>query len=422
MESDPRYSHYYRKPRNGTKIALFTTGALAASMALAYYLWWPQHTFPSPVAALLRKGLWAESNKMDYDFQSALKHYIEALAKADEMDMDKISDEYTGIQLKIAEMFERLNMIDDAVKVYQEISMAYILALTNNEVALNTRPHVIQKDLRVLIKLAQFMMNSPQLLKNQLMLHCQIAQAEVARKVGDLDQFAAQEAHLTRNEEGKLVIESEVKENPVEAYQVMAWQPFRDELFTARDLYTTVLLMLGDVRSALETKRATAQWMVVAGMPVGDLCMSNYDVGSMMYLSAEQFEAAEMKAKKLLEDNPDDKKLEENLKGYTLLRKTAMEGAEVVFSLSLQAPKRLTPEILRDEKVGEAIALSTYGMGVVKLHTGKLDEAEQLLKEAIIRGKGMKYNELVENAENELKKLHDERGRDVTSGQLSWEK
>ena len=56
----------------------------------------------------------------------ALKYYLEALAKCDELGMDKLLDEYTGIQLKIGEMFERLNMMEDAAFIYNEIATLYL--------------------------------------------------------------------------------------------------------------------------------------------------------------------------------------------------------------------------------------------------------------------------------------------------------
>ena len=95
------------------------------SGGVAYYLWWPKHTFPSSVAKILRKGLHAESDKGDCDFQLALKYYIQALQECDSLEMDKLSDEYTGIQLKIAEMFERMHMFIVPAFIYNEFSLLY---------------------------------------------------------------------------------------------------------------------------------------------------------------------------------------------------------------------------------------------------------------------------------------------------------
>lgn len=67
----------------------------------AYYMWWPKHTFPSSVAKILRKGLWAESDRGEHDYQLALKYYLEALEHCKEIGMDPLCDEYTGVQLKI---------------------------------------------------------------------------------------------------------------------------------------------------------------------------------------------------------------------------------------------------------------------------------------------------------------------------------
>ena len=93
-------------------------------------MWWPKHTFPSSIAKFLRKGLWAESDRGEFDYQLALKYYLQALEHANEIGLDPLSDEYTGIQLKIGEMFERLNMLTDAAYIYNEIATLYLTVLT----------------------------------------------------------------------------------------------------------------------------------------------------------------------------------------------------------------------------------------------------------------------------------------------------
>ena len=75
----------------------------------------PYNPFPSPVAKELRKALWAERKQ---DYLKSIGHYINALSIYDqgEIKADKLSDEYTGIELKIMEMYLNLNMYKEKTR------------------------------------------------------------------------------------------------------------------------------------------------------------------------------------------------------------------------------------------------------------------------------------------------------------------
>ena len=93
---------------------LYTLSGITAVSVGLWWLYWPHHTFPTSVAKILRQALWQESDKMEHDYQAALKFYLEAINECDRLSLDPISDEYTGIQLKIAEMYEKLGMFEEA--------------------------------------------------------------------------------------------------------------------------------------------------------------------------------------------------------------------------------------------------------------------------------------------------------------------
>ena len=119
----------------------YTVGAVGALSFGVYYYYWPRHTFPNSVARILRKALWEESDKKDHDFQAALKFYLEALDECNRLSMDRISDEYTGIELKVAEMYERLNMSSEAHDLYLEMLYRYFDALhTPGRISDDKRP------------------------------------------------------------------------------------------------------------------------------------------------------------------------------------------------------------------------------------------------------------------------------------------
>ena len=180
------YSHFpsYEAPPSKFKRFINFNLYLASLTAFAYYMWWPKHTFPPSVAKILRKGLWAESDKGEKDYQLALKHYLEALEECRELRMDRLSDEYTGIQLKVGEMYERLGMLDDAAFVYNEIATLYLSVLKAapdsvqgaRVTGIDHRGHLIQKDLRIALKLVELNRENPLLSKAILITHLLIAQ------------------------------------------------------------------------------------------------------------------------------------------------------------------------------------------------------------------------------------------------------
>ena len=58
-----------------------------------------------------------------------------------------------------------------------------------------------------------------------------------------------------------------------------------------------------------------------------------------------------------------------------------------------------------DTSIPQAIALSTYGKGVLVLHDGSLAQAEGLLKDAITLAKEENFKELINEANKELERV-----------------
>lgn len=329
------------------------TGAfwLVSVSAFAYYMWWPKHTFPKLVAAILRKGIIAESDKGEKDYQLALKFYLQALEECKAQKMDPISDEYTGVQLKVAEMYERLSMKNEAAFVYNEIATLYLSALKAEkhtpEAALirglDHRAHVIQKDLRVALKLVELNQNNPLLSKAILVTHLLIAQDEVNRKLGvaksllfeavDLPALgkgskgdvleadgnetkdgiksgakagaasergdtlggsgevnatkgigAGAETDLSNTsglEDGVLVLET----NPE------AWYPFAEEFFVGLEMLSAICISVGDINAASNINLAMTSKMLLAGIPPNMLLLAQCNTASLLFFQAEQLQA-----------------------------------------------------------------------------------------------------------------------------------
>ncbi|ODV93989.1 hypothetical protein PACTADRAFT_77470 [Pachysolen tannophilus NRRL Y-2460] len=460
-------SKYYQQkpPRSWTKILLYTITGLTVSGYFAYEYLWPHHTFPSSVAKILRKGLWAESEKQNHDYGLALKYYKEALEECDKLLLDHYGDEYTGVQIKIGEMYERLHKLNEANQIYWQIATCYFDCLTNNEIPKSMRSHIIQKDLRIILKLAQLNGENPSFVKALLTSHLLLAQTEIRNKClqGDtvdthvIDSFDQTGESFGKQQNGldkKILSSVNVADNnsidvdskngevvitvPVNSE---IWEPFKDEFFNARDLLTSICIATGDLGIAINTKIKTTHWMLLAGCSPGDILISQCNLASLLYLEAEELEVKEVSLKKILktitkeefEKNLQDQRklgllnfeasslsyeeycqnIEKELQATTTSKEKCIELALQAYESVKTVSKKLTPQQHRENaEVGESIALSAYGLGVVHLHLSNYEKAEALLKESILRAKGSGYEELIENAERELAKLNEEKNSD----------
>ncbi|QLL30547.1 hypothetical protein HG536_0A03650 [Torulaspora globosa] len=409
------------------KIVLSLLGFSAFSYGV-WHFYWPHHTFPKPVAQILRKGLWAESDKEQFDYQKALKFYIEALDKCQELKVDPISDEYTGIELKVAEMYEKLGMLDEASGVYLELLYRYFDALnTEGKIPEDKRPELIRRDLRILIKSLETN-KDVSTGKRNLLAHLLMAQEEVLSRSQELKQFFER-----RKEKAKIIFQGKaldasdfktfVNEENLklddEGYMILdlqkdssAWEPFKEEFFTARDLYTAFCLSSKDIAAALSCKMTTVEWMVMADMPPGQILLSQANLGSLLYLQGEKFEAEIFELEGKRDKDPSLRSDEPMIKALRHLhrnRDTCLQMATQCYDSVIQFAKknnklRFNMKDQLDPSVSQAIALSTYGMGVLNLHQGVLAKAEKLLKDSISMAKEIDFQELLNEARNELDK------------------
>lgn len=409
------------------RIVLSLTGLSALSYGIWYY-YWPHHSFPRLVAQVLRKGLWAESDKEQFDYQKALRFYIEALDECKKLKVDTISDEYTGIELKVAEMYEKLNMFEEATGVYLEILYRYFDALhTPDKVPEDKRPDMIRRDLRILIKSLETN-KDVSVGKRNLLAHLLMAQEEVLSRSPELKEFFERRKQKAKNlfqgkaleaSDFKTFVNEETIKLDEEGYMILdlqknssAWEPFKEEFFTARDLYTAFCLSSKDIAAALSCKMTTVEWMVMADMPPGQILLSQANLGSLLYLQGEKFEAEIYQLEKKREEDPSLQNAETLIKSLRHLhrnRDTCLEMATQCYDSVIQFAKknsklRFNMKDQLDPSVPQAIALSTYGMGVLNLHQGLLAKSEKLLKDSISMAREIDFQELLKEARSELDK------------------
>ncbi|CAI5755924.1 unnamed protein product [Candida verbasci] len=421
------YSYHYNyqqqyKPRTSfAQKFLYTIVGSTVISGYCYYMFWPKHTFPKSVAKILRKGLWAESERGEFDYQLALKYYIEALLHCKEINMDPLSDEYTGIQLKIAEMYERLNMLSDAGFVLNEIATLYLSALTakDSKLSRDRRRHLIQKDLRIALKLVELNKLNPQLSKAILITHLIIAQDEVnkmskgkglnleegASSGGTFKAVPDSDAIIINDELGKEV--GRVEKTPE------IWYPFTDEFFNCMDLLSAICISTGDLSMATKIKISMCESMLLADIEPFKMLLSQCNLGGLLYMQAEEIEGQEIRIKKGKEeiDKPESE-LEKLAKSREVCINLAIKSYSSVLEFAKTIPKDVISE---NNEILETVALATYGLGVINLHLQNYDKAERLLRESRVRSRQCNYGYLIPEIERELGKLFKER-KEVKEG------
>ncbi|KAK5773877.1 Mgr3p PWA37_003773 [Arxiozyma heterogenica] len=386
------------------------------------------------VSKYLKEAVWMESNKGNYNYSEALKYYAMALNEMPNH-ISKLSDAYTRIELKIAEMLERLNMFDRSKDVYNEILNRFYLALSDRsdistKISVNERAELIRKDLRILIKSLELNQDI-QFGKKNLLAHLLLVQEEILLKSPELKEFFDRKRErtskllkgqsLTVDDFQVFVNEENIKLDKEDNGLMIldmnknssAWEPFKEELFVARDLYTAYCLSSKDIASALTCKMTTVEWMVMADMPPGQILLAQANLGSLFYLQMEKLDADIEQINSKIQENPDLLKDDTIIKALRTLNKNkrnCLKMTERCYDSILNffnKNKRLRYHIKDqlDTSILQAIALSTYGKGVLVLNDGLLAQAERLLKDAITLAKEEDFKELVNEASKELEQV-----------------
>ncbi|EGV62156.1 hypothetical protein PSN45_000882 [Yamadazyma tenuis] len=411
------FNPHHKRNRFLSVLAVFTVATGAS-----YYLFWPHHTFPSSVAKILRKGLWAESDKGDKDYALALKHYIEALQECDKLELDRLSDEYTGIQLKMGEMYERLGMIDEANFLYNEISTMYLKVLTDKSVTLSDprRYHLVQKDLRVVAKLVQLNRTNLGLCKAILITHAILPNIIIDNKLGQkLSQLSMADLDSPESA-GRL--------------QAVRYLPFLDEYINMMDMLIAINISLGDYSYSINVNLNLNKLMLLVKYAPDKVLLNQCNLGSLLYFQGGVFEAEmvsilkkhglDIKHKRPDQyangtEVPEEDRIKFNALHHNFAQCVALasEAYENVTKIAnnLTRNVRMGQDSKDDEKeetaVAELVALATYSLGVIHLHLGNYSQSERFLRESRVKSKSCDYQDLLGEIESELGKLFAEKKR-----------
>ncbi|KAF5209024.1 hypothetical protein E0198_004938 [Clavispora lusitaniae] len=411
------------RPSRLKKFLYFNFGLVTLSVA-AYYFLWPKHTFPSPVAKILRKGLWAESDKGEKDYQLALKHYLEALEECDQLGMDPLCDEYTGIQLKIGEMYERLDMMDEAAFTYNEIATLYLSVLkapADSEQGkriknIDHRAHLIQRDLRIALKLVELNRLSPLSFVTITASFdyagklTQVGWAFAACWFSDLVDCQASEQIMQAGLDG--TANCQFASDPGRNCVKSGWASGHDRKSIRLSVppekpcchNTASLFYLQAEYLQAEEQALRKKFAEAAGV---DYAKVKAIHDPLQPITVGEDEANEIRAKiaEVVSDE-EKKEYEEIVSNKENFLRMVMSTYDSV----IVGAKRLPPETVKENTtIAESVALATYGLGVVNLHLSEYDKAERLLREARVRSKACGYTALIDEIERELQKLFNEK-------------
>lgn len=268
--------------------------------SILMYLWQPWNPYSNEVSKELRKGLWEERDGKE-DYLNALKYYIKAMkvAKEDER-MNQLSLEYTGIVLKVAEMYQNLKMTDKLTATYFNLSTFIFENLIHGNI-LDDNPEkelLIDRDLIVITRWAMLMQKEKP--KNWLSdvnneLRDRMAFIENDEILNDLpwiannpkskkintndlievwaemkeDKFGINHTKKTewieeniKSEEGKQYLECW---NIMRSFQDRKWPLWIESYLKLRDFYAMLQMNSGNITSCIQILQSNLLWSTIAG-------------------------------------------------------------------------------------------------------------------------------------------------------------
>jgi len=391
--------------------------------AYGYWKWLTFHKFPPTVAALLKEGLWATINGAGYrkpDYRKALAKYIEALQEADRLQMEPWSDEYTGIQIVIADLYERLHLSSEAAAMYAEIGNTYLMALNRNKIAPKDRDRIITRDLRVVLLAGLLMSTDESTFRAAVGLmgpHLIMATREAAKKSEELDFLLHQQPVFDTG----YLRDIRTRQLPSDVLEG-AWGSYKNEIIAMREMMTGIAAASGEYMQALTIKLKTTQIMLTSGFNPGECLLSAANIASLMYLESVSLRFTRPQQGEQNSEQPEnpEEALEKATRNQSLVptvtvpsekpRKIVQPNSETFLKLSNDVYTEIIKTVKsldqrRAEFVPEAYVMALYGQGVIATSKGDWGLAADRLEEARLRAKGSQLEYLIQTAEDEVSKV-----------------
>lgn len=398
---------------------------LSIAGAYGYWKYLTHHNFPPTVAELLKEGLWATINGGGHrvpDYRQALAKYIEALQEADRLQMVPWSDEYTGIQIVIADLYERMDLVQEAASMYSEVANTYLIAITRNKIPAEDLDRIITRALRVVLIAGLLMSTDPNSFKSVIEL------------LGPYMVMATREA-IKKDEELKYLLQEypvfnvgylrdiQNKQLPNDIFE-SCWGSYRNELLSMREMMTGIAAASGEYMQALMIKLKTTQIMLTSGYSTGECLLSAVNIASLMYLqsvtlkfSGQDVSGATIESVESSTNSDDElpltnEKSADIKSNVTPSQRRAQQKPNAQSFLHLA--NNVYEEVLktingldqrRTDFIPEAYVMALYGQGVIASSQGNWDLAADRLSEARLRARGSQIETLIRTSESEIAKI-----------------
>ena len=116
--------------------------------------------FPEPVAAKLRRALYYTN--IDMQLKNAIKYYRQALAVANELQMDPFSDEILGVKIQLSSLFEKAHMHQksiDVLEIVRSDCLRWLEEIGGQEGNESQRTKVLGKTIGISVRLGEYYAN-----------------------------------------------------------------------------------------------------------------------------------------------------------------------------------------------------------------------------------------------------------------------
>ncbi|QPG74662.1 hypothetical protein FOA43_001994 [Brettanomyces nanus] len=404
MNSDQRnaqvYRDYYRRHTRNKRIGSYIrrTALGIVTFAMVMIIWQPWNPYSKAVSFNLRKALWAESDKED-DYLKALDYYQRALDEAGKEKMEQLDPRYTGIVLKIAEMYEKMGMVDREREVYEKLAEFLFGKLINDDVKDEWKDILIDRDLVVTTRLAT-LADKPRLKETMDNLLDRLIYCE--RRIDDKWPFLS---NLGANEQvtieeildlderipRKQFIEKHSSSSPDSKRFLGRWYPkwpyFKENLIRSRDLYA--MKEMADKRNdfSIELLKSNLIWMGLSQDYPIYIGTAICNLASAYYMKSERHQLHIGQINRMIKAEEDPNELV-NLK---MVLKNEQREQEKSITESEKIYKKLIDKMGGVEgarayednaKLQACLCMALYSLGVIELSKDKNGQSKQYFTQA----------------------------------------
>ncbi|KAK6530372.1 hypothetical protein TWF694_003728 [Orbilia ellipsospora] len=303
------------------------------------------HNYPEPVARYMRRAMYYEGKK---DLEGCIKSYQSAIVMAQLIGMDPLSDEFTGLRIKYAEIGEDVGAYDKAIEYLERLRLE-MLALMDDR----------KEELGVLGRL--------KLMKRVI---------GIAVKIGDMQLLEKDEEQAEKTFEWSVA----------QTLKVMADQSRLKEEEEAPWTAEQLAAVFENMASLYERS-------------------NKFDYASTLYLQAANLFHPPNCHSVVLLNNVGACNMQRRIpSGEPMDRTTQLESAKKWMEKALSIADNMTPPT-RNEECDQGCVVALHNIGEIEEQLGRIDEAKQKYIEAESISYAIKYVDGYQNAGFALERI-----------------